>query len=258
MATDKPDMIVLDHVHKTLSGREILRGVDLRIKEGETVVIVGSSGTGKSVTLKHMVGLMQPDEGRVFIDGEEITYKRGRHLSECRAKFGVLFQSGALIAWMTIWENIALPLYEHSTLGDDAIAEKVREVMDLVQLEGAEGKRPSQISGGMKKRAALARAIIGQPKILLYDEPTSGLDPVMSRTVDELIMDMQRRLGVTSVVVTHDLHSAFTIADRVAMLYEGSVVECSHPTEFVKSDHPFVKAFIEAQFKTGKLQGHPS
>lgn len=257
MAETKKDMILLDDVHKTLGSRAILDGLTLGVKEGETMVIIGSSGTGKSVTLKHMVGLMPPDEGRVVIDGEDITHKRGRHLDACRSKFGMLFQSGALIAWMTVEENIALPLYEHTKLGDQEIADKVQEVLAMVQLEGAEQKRPAQISGGMKKRAALARAIIAQPKILLYDEPTSGLDPVMSRNVDDLIMDMQKRLGVTSVVVTHDLHSAFTIGDRVAMLYEGKVIECSPPADFVKSEHPFVKAFIEAQFKTGKLQGNP-
>lgn len=254
---DAPDMIVLDELYKRLSNRLILNGMSMRVKKGETIAIVGSSGTGKSVTLKHMVGLMQPDSGSVIIDGEDITYKRGRHLDACRAKFGMLFQSGALIAWMTVMENVALPLYERSNLGDGAIRKRVQEVLDLVQLKGSEHKRPSQISGGMKKRAALARAIITEPKILLYDEPTSGLDPVMSRHVDAMILDMQKRLGVTSVVVTHDLHSAFTIADNVVMLHEGRVIAFAPPRQFVKSEHPFVKEFIRAQFKTGKLGGSP-
>ena len=248
-------MIRFDNVKKKLSGKEILRGVDLHVKEGETMVIVGGSGTGKSVSLKHMVALMKPDEGDVYIEGDAINTAKGKQLARIRDKFGVLFQSGALLAWVTVEENIALPLYEKTKLGDVEIKEKVAKAMALVDLTGSENKRPSEISGGMKKRAALARAIIMEPKILLYDEPTSGLDPVMSRRVDKLIVDMQKEFGVTSVVVTHDLHSAFSIGDRVTMLYEGRVIECSSPEEFVKSEHPYVQEFIKAQFTAGGLEG---
>ena len=219
------------------------------------MAVVGGSGTGKSVSLKHMVGLMKPDEGRVIIDDQEISAARGTKLEEIRKKFGVLFQSGALLNWMTVEENIALPLYEHTNMGDDEIKELVKEKLEMVQLDGSEKKRPTEISGGMKKRVALARAIITEPEILLYDEPTSGLDPVMSRHVDKLIIDMQKQLKVTSVVVTHDLHSAFSIADRITMLYEGKVAEVSTPSDFVKSDHPFVQEFIKAQFEAGTVEG---
>lgn len=248
-------MITFENVHKTLSGKPILRGVDLTIRKGETMAVVGGSGTGKSVSLKHMVGLMKPDEGRVLIDDEEISAAKGTKLEDIRKKFGVLFQSGALLNWMTVEENVALPLYEHTNMGDDEIKELVKEKLEMVQLTGSEKKRPTEISGGMKKRVALARAIITKPQILLYDEPTSGLDPVMSRHVDKLIIDMQKQLKVTSVVVTHDLHSAFSIADRITMLYKGKVAEVSTPSDFVKSDHPFVQEFIKAQFEAGTAKG---
>ncbi len=249
------DMILFDGVHKTLSGKEVLRGVDFSIKRGETMAIVGGSGTGKSVSLKHMVALMQPDEGRVIVDGEEISSAKGRELDRMRGKFGMLFQSGALLAWMTVQENIALPLYEHTKKGDDEIRELVQEKLKLVDLQGSEKKYPSEISGGMKKRVALARAIITEPQILLYDEPTSGLDPVMSRHVDQLIKDMQQELQVTSVVVTHDLHSAFAIADRITMLHEGVAAEVATPEDFAKSEIDFVQEFIKAQFESGSVKG---
>lgn len=240
-------MIRFENVHKSLSGKPILRGIDLHIRKGETMVLVGGSGTGKSVSLKHMVGLMQPDEGRVLVDGVELDGSN-RVLHEARKKFGVLFQSGALLAWMNVEQNVALPLYEHTNLGDDEIKKQVREKLALVSLEGSEKKFPSEISGGMKKRVALARAIINKPEILLYDEPTSGLDPVMSRHVDDLIIDTQKALKVTSVVVTHDLCSAFKIADRITMLFEGRVAEIATPAEFIKSDNEAVNNFIVAQF----------
>ena len=248
-------MIIFEDVHKTLSGKPILRGMNFHIRKGETMAVVGGSGTGKSVSLKHMVGLMTADSGRVVIDGDDISVASRRELSDIRRKFGVLFQSGALLNWMTVEQNIALPLYEHTDLGDDEIKERVRDRLAMVQLEGSEKKFPNEISGGMKKRAALARAIITEPQILLYDEPTSGLDPVMSRHVDKLIVDMQKQLKVTSVVVTHDLHSAFSMADRITMLYQGQVAEISTPQDFVKSEHPFVKEFIKAQFETGSVEG---
>ena len=248
-------MIQLDNVHKQLGGKPVLKGIDLEVERGETMVIVGGSGTGKSVTLKHMLALMIPDDGRVVIDGREISSARGGALDDIRRKFGVLFQSGALLNWMTVAENIALPLYEHTNWSDDEIRRRVDERLEQVQLDGAHDKRPTEVSGGMKKRVALARAIITEPEVLLYDEPTSGLDPVMSRHVDKLIMDMQQQLQVTSVVVTHDLHSAFSIGDRITMLHQGHVVEVATPKDFVNSDNEFVQEFIKAQFETGSVEG---
>jgi len=252
---DQAPMLELRKVRKNLGGRMVLDGVDLRVKRGETLVIVGASGTGKSVTLKHMVALMHPDEGEVRVDGAVISEAGGRELAALRDRFGVLFQSGALLAWMSVFDNVALPLYEKTKLSQAEIAERVHRSLELVQLSGSEEKRPDQISGGMRKRAALARAVINEPDILLYDEPTSGLDPVMSRNVDELIGDMQARLGVTSVVVTHDLHSAFGIGDQVAMLHEGRVIAHAPPQEFVQSQIEYVQAFIRAQFAAGKVEG---
>lgn len=248
-------MIQLENVVKRLGGKIILDGVSLHVERGESLVLVGSSGTGKSVTLKHIVGLMQADSGSITVDGVDISTVSGAEASRLRRKFGMLFQSGALINWMSVFENIALPLYEHTRLNDAEIAEQVRQKLDLVNLPGCEQKKPGEISGGMKKRVGLARAIIGEPEILLYDEPTSGLDPVMSRHIDRLILSLQEKLGVTSVVVTHDLHSAFSVADRIAMLHEGTIIAHCTPEEFVKNDHPSVQEFVKAQFETGKVKG---
>ena len=241
-------MLELRGIRKVLGGRTILDGMDLRIERGQTLVIVGSSGVGKSVTLQHMVGLMRPDAGQVLVDGEDIQMARGKDLERIRNKFGMLFQSGALLNWMTVFENVALPLYEKTRLGDDEIEEIVTARLALVGLTEHAYKYPAAISGGMKKRAGLARAIVRNPAIILYDEPTSGLDPVMSRMIDRLIRDLQKQLGVTSVVVTHDLNSAFMVGDKVAMMSGGRVVECLPPAEFVKSKNPEVREFIDAQF----------
>ena len=254
----EPAKIKLQGVRKSFAGKEVLRGLDLDIPRGQTMVIVGGSGTGKSVTLKHMVGLLRPDEGDVLVDGESVSQARGRDLERLRQKFGLLFQSGALLAWMDVAENIALPLYEKTKLGDAEIQEKVKHTLALLNLQGAERKRPSELSGGMRKRVALARAIITEPEILLYDEPTSGLDPLMSRHVDQLISSMQQKLGITSVVVTHDLVSAFTIGAQVAMLHQGRVELVAPPAEFRASANPIVQEFIRAQFATGPQQGVPA
>ncbi len=242
------DMIELRDVHKSLGGREVLRGVSLEVQRGETVVIVGPSGTGKSVTLQHMVGLLTPDRGEVLVEGLNVHAATGRALEKIRDRFGVLFQSGALINWMTVYDNVALPLYEKTDLGDAEIEQRVSEALALVGLEDAGPKMPAELSGGMRKRAGLARAIIHNPSIVLYDEPTSGLDPVMSRKIDALILDLRARLGVTSVVVTHDLRSAFTVGDRVAMLSGGRIVEIADPESFRRSNNPVIREFVDAQF----------
>lgn len=243
-------MIRLEHVTKILGERRVLDGVDLEVRDGETLVIVGPSGTGKSVTLKHMVRLMTPDEGRVLVGDEVISEAAGDNLERMRENFGVLFQGGALLEWLNVGENVALPLREKTKLTEDEIEARVREKLKLVGLEADIEKYPSEISGGMRKRVGLARAIVRDPKIILYDEPTSGLDPVSSRTIDKLIESLRHELGVTSVVVTHDLHSALSIGSRIAMLYNGKICELAEPAGFIQSENEEVRAFMEAQFIT--------
>lgn len=241
-------MIRLQNIHKSFGATQVLHGIDLHVKKGETLVIVGPSGTGKSVTLQHTLGLLHPDEGEVLIDGADLSSAKGKELKRLRDKFGVLFQSGALINWLSVGDNIALPLMERTKLRDKEIAEKVNHVLTLVGMEGVENKMPSEISGGMKKRAGLARAIVTDPEIILYDEPTSGLDPVLSRKIDKLITDLKRKLKITSIVVTHDMISAFAMADKIAMLHGGKVIEEGTVKEFRNSTNPIVQEFIQAQF----------
>lgn len=243
-------MIRFENVTKFLGGRRVLDNVSLEVRKGETLVVVGPSGTGKSVTLKHMVRLMTPDEGRVFVGGEVVSEASGENLERIREKFGVLFQGGALLEWLNVGENVALPLREKTRMPEEQIMELVVAKLRLVGLEGDMTKFPSEISGGMRKRVGLARAIIRNPEIILYDEPTSGLDPVSSRTIDQLIDSMRNELGVTSVVVTHDLHSALSIGSRIAMLTGGRIVELADPAAFVQSGQDEVKAFLESQFIT--------
>ncbi|MFA4943096.1 MAG: ABC transporter ATP-binding protein [Lentisphaeria bacterium] len=249
-------MLELRDIHKELGGRPVLAGVSLKVERGQTLVILGPSGAGKSVTLQHLVGLLRPDQGQVLVDGEDIHAAPPRERERLRNKFGMLFQSGALIAWMNVFDNVALPLYEKTRLGDAEIRAIVERRLQLVGLEGQGEKMPAELSGGMRKRAGLARAIVRDPAIILYDEPTSGLDPVLSRMIDQLIRDLQRELKVTSVVVTHDLQSAILVADQVAMLYEGRIVELAPPRQFLASGHPFVRRFIDAQFAAREFN-HP-
>ncbi len=237
-------MIRLENVQKSLSGREILRGVHLEILRGETCVIIGGSGTGKSVTLKHIIGLMEPDDGKVFVDGIQVNGSSRRKLRQIRQKMGVLFQSGALLNWMTVGENVALPLIEKTRKSQRQIEKIVDEKLDLVDMRDAKNKFPSEISGGMKKRAGLARALVTEPEILLYDEPTSGLDPVMSNVINYLVLRLQEELKVTTIVVTHDMGSAYTIANRIAMLYRGKIIAYDTPEIIQQSTNPIVKQFI--------------
>ena len=243
-------MIRFERVTKVLGGKAILDDVSFEIGKGETFVIVGPTGVGKSVTLKHMVRLLTPDEGRVFVGEECVSESEGSWLERIRERFGYLFQGGALLAWLTVAENVALPLREKTAMDDDEIMEKVMETLRLVGLEEDGWKYPAEISGGMKKRAGLARAIIRDPEIVLYDEPTSGLDPVTARTIDGLIRRMKENVGVTGVVVTHDLHSALSIGSKIAMLYAGKIVELAEPEGFVNSPHREVQGFLESQFIT--------
>ncbi len=246
-------MIKFEQVTTCLSGRNILDDMNLHVKKGETLVVLGPSGAGKSVTLKHIVGLMRPDSGHLFIGDDDITVAFGDNLARIRDRMGFLFQGGALLAWLNVGENVALPLREKTQMRDDEILDLVHEKLRLVGLENDFDKSPSEISGGMRKRVSLARAIVMTPEVVLYDEPTSGLDPVTSRKIDELIDDMRAKLGVTSVVVTHDLHSALSIGTRIAMLYNGKIIELSTPEELLESDEPRVREFLDAQYitKTG-------
>lgn len=244
--------IRFENVTKSFGGPLVLDRLSFEVQRGETFVIVGSSGSGKSVTLKHMVRLLIPDSGVVYVEGEPISETDGRALEHIRDKFGYLFQGGALIAWLNVFENVALPLREKTHLSEEVIREKVMATLKLVGLENDAEKEPDEISGGMRKRVGLARAIVHNPAIILYDEPTSGLDPVSSRMIDALILRMQRELGVTSVVVTHDLHSALSIGTRIAMLYAGRIVELAPPREFIHSRHPEVQAFLASQYITTK------
>ena len=241
-------MIKFDQVTKRFGGRDILNKLSFEIKKGEIFAIVGPSGTGKSVTLKHMVRLLTPTSGSVWVDGQEVNVLNGSDLDRVRERFGYLFQGGALLGWITVWENIALPLREKTRLTEEEIQKRVAEALRMVGLENDGDKFPSEISGGMQKRAGLARAIVRRPEIVLYDEPTSGLDPVTSRTIDQLILRLNAELGITSVVVTHDLQGALLIADRIAMLTGGQFVEVSAPKTFVKTEQPDVRRFLDAQF----------
>lgn len=243
-------MIRFEKVHKKLGGRVVLDGVDFEIKDHETFVIIGTSGAGKSVTLKHMVRLLTPDSGRVWVGDDVVSEAGAADLERIRDRFGFLFQSAALLQWLNVGDNVGLPLREKTAMTEADIDRLVIEKLKLVGLSNILDRFPSDLSGGMRKRVGLARAIVTSPEIILYDEPTSGLDPVTSRTIDNLIDSLRKELGVTSVVVTHDLHSALAIGSRIAMLHAGKIVEVSTPEEFVKSRNEVVKSFLEAQYIT--------
>lgn len=240
-------MIRFENVTKRFGAKTVLDGVSFEIAAGETFVIVGRSGAGKSVSLRHMIRLLTPEAGRVWVGEDCVNEAGGRDLERILGRFGVLFQSAALLQWLDVEDNVCLPLRQKTDLPDDEIRARAAEKLALVGLEGVGEKMPDNISGGMRKRVGLARAIVMQPEIILYDEPTSGLDPVISRQIDLLIDDLRRKLGVTSVVVTHDLYSALFIGTRVAMLHEGRLVVCAPPEEFIASPHPVVRDFLQAQ-----------
>ena len=241
-------MIRFDNIVKRLGGRNVLDGLSFEIRTGEVFVIVGPSGTGKSVTLRHMVQLLRPTSGTVWVDDVAASEVDGDELEKLRERFGYLFQGGALLTWLTVAENVALPLQEKTDLPEDEIARRVQEALEMVDLAEAADQYPSEISGGMQKRAGLARAIVRRPEIVLFDEPTSGLDPVTARTIDRLIQHLNRNLGVTSVVVTHDMQGALSIGHRVAMLHGGRFVEVATPRAFAASSQPEVQQFLAAQY----------
>lgn len=238
-------MIRIRGLKKRLGSRMVLDGVDLDVPEGSTVVVMGRSGTGKSVLLKHIIGLMQPDAGEIEVDGEPIVGLRESELNRVRKRFGMLFQSAALFDSLTVGENIALPLREHTRLPDAEVRRRVAERLDWVGLQGVEEMKPASLSGGMRKRVGLARALAMDPAYILYDEPTTGLDPIMSDVINRLIRSLQQRIGVTSIVVTHDLRSAYHVGDVMAMLHGGHVVFQGTPDELRATEIPFVRQFVE-------------
>ena len=240
-------LIRVSGLKKSLGGRQVLAGVDLEVRRGEVLVVMGGSGCGKSTLLRHMIGALTPDEGRVEVFGKDLASLDEKGLNETRKRFGILFQSGALFNSLTVGENVALPLREHTDLDEEVIRIVMKMKLEMVGLRDFEGLMPAQISGGMKKRVALARAIALDPEIIFYDEPGAGLDPVMAGVIDKLIADLSGKLGVTSVVVTHEMGSAFRIADRMAMLYEGRVVARGTPGEIRASSDPLVQQFIRGE-----------
>jgi phospholipid/cholesterol/gamma-HCH transport system ATP-binding protein len=239
--------IELRNLHKSFDGKQVLRDMSIGIDRGETVVIVGGSGTGKSVTLKHIIGLLKPDRGQVIVDEADITAMHEVKLNQFRRRFGMAFQEGALFDSMNVYENIAFPLRRHTRMKEDEIRARVEECLEDVHLHGVDKKRPSELSGGMRRRVGFARAISLKPEILLFDEPTTGLDPVISDVIAELICEMDTKLGTTTVMITHDMKVAFKVADRVAMLYEGRIIEEGTPEEFQQSRSPIVQQFIEGR-----------
>ncbi|HEV3392347.1 MAG TPA: ABC transporter ATP-binding protein [Chthoniobacterales bacterium] len=237
-------MISVQGVMKRIGAQEILRGVDLEVARGETLAIIGRSGGGKSVLLKHLIGLMRPDAGQIRIEGENIIGLNERRLASIRRKVGILFQGSALFDSMTVAENIAFPLREAGERDSKVLRTKVSEMLEVMELSGEEEKMPVNLSGGMKKRVGLARSIIRQPSCILYDEPTSGLDPVVSDSINRLIRRLQQSLGVTSIVVTHDMKNAFDVADRIAYLHEGRIYFHGTPDELRQSTDRLLQDFL--------------
>jgi phospholipid/cholesterol/gamma-HCH transport system ATP-binding protein len=247
---DREIIIRTEDVHKSFGENYVLRGINLDFPAGTTTVILGGSGSGKSVLMKHLIGLLHPDKGRILVEGTDIATLEGDDLNQFRAKFGMVFQWAALFDSMTVGDNVAFPLREHKKeLGEKEIMRRVAEKLALFGLEGIEEKYPAELSGGMRKRVGLARAIIMEPRIVLYDEPTTGLDPITTDYVDEMIKRAKEKLGVTSVVISHDIASTFNIADFIAFLYNGEIVAYGPPPVVKNSKHEFVQQFLGTWFK---------
>lgn len=245
-------MIEIINVTKRFNGNLVLDKINLTVKDGETMVIIGRSGVGKTVLLKHMIGLIRPDEGQVIVDGQEITWLSGYRLSRLRLKFGMLFQGAALFDSLTVGENVAFGLREHTTMEEEQIQDRVRECLAMVGLEGIEEQKPAELSGGMRKRVGLARALALRPKTILYDEPTTGVDPIMADVINRMIKGLHDQLKVTGVAVTHDMVSAYKIADRIAMLHEGKIIEVGTVDQIRSTSNSLVKRFILGQSQDGE------
>ena len=237
-------MIEMENLHKSFQDLEVLKGVSLQVEKGQILALIGGSGHGKTVILKHVAGLMKPDRGRVYVNGRDVYNLRGDELEQLRSHLGFLFQSGALFSSLNVFDNVAFPLREKTRLGEREIREKVLNVLEQVGLKGAEDKYPAQISGGMIKRTALARSLVRNPEIMLFDEPTTGLDPVIAHTILDLIKSIHKDLGFTGIIVSHELSRVFQIVQKVAMLHEGLILFVGTPEEIMTSADPIVRQFV--------------
>ncbi|MEY3481123.1 MAG: hypothetical protein RIQ71_1898 [Verrucomicrobiota bacterium] len=243
----RKETIAVDNLVQTIGGQEILRGFSLKVYEGETLVLLGRSGGGKSVFLRHLIGLMKPVSGTILYEGKDIAALKEREFAPVRRSMGMLFQNGALFDSMNVGDNVAFPLREHGVTDEALVRGKVEEALDMVDLAGQQHKMPVNLSGGMRKRVALARALVSQPRCMLYDEPTAGLDPIVADSIDVLIRRLQRKLGVTSIVVTHDMKSAFSIADHVALLHQGQCYFYGTCDQLRESTDPVIVDFVEGR-----------
>lgn len=244
-------MLEIRNLNKSFNSQHVLRGVNLKIPKNQITIIIGASGCGKSVLLKHIIGLLRPDEGHIYMEGHDLFGMTPDELKRMRTRFGMLFQDAALFDSMNVYENIAFPLREHRDYPEDRIAGLVREKLNQVGLDGIENKMPSELSGGMRKRVGLARAIVLNPEIILYDEPTTGLDPLMSRAIDDLIVQTQEHLQGTTIIISHDIRATLRIANNVAMLHHGKIVAFGSPEDLLKSDNPAVCSFLDVGLRGG-------
>jgi phospholipid/cholesterol/gamma-HCH transport system ATP-binding protein len=247
MVEDISVKIEVVDLYKSFDDNHVLKGVNLEVSKGESMVVIGGSGVGKSVLIKCIIGLVRPDSGSIRVDGQEVTSLSDKSLSEVRKKFGMLFQAGALFDSLPVWENVGFGLKQHTGLKDEEIKAIAVEKLRLLGLRNVEDLMPSELSGGMRKRVSLARAIAMEPEILLYDEPTTGLDPIMADAINDLIVQMRKKLEVTSIAITHDMVSAYKIADRIAMLYEGKIIEVGTPQGIRESSNAIVQQFIQGR-----------
>lgn len=247
MDRESPVKIRVVGLYKSFGESPVLQGVDLEVHQGESMVVIGGSGSGKTVLIKCIIGLMKPDRGEIYVDGLEISNLNEKRMNEVRKKFGMLFQWGALFDSMTVWENVGFGLRRQTHLKEEDIRRIASEKLTLVGLSQVEDLMPSELSGGMRKRVSLARAIAIEPEILLYDEPTTGIDPIMADAINELIVEMKKKLNVTSIAITHDMKSAYKIGDRIAMLYQGKIIEVGTPEEMRNSSNSIVQQFIEGR-----------
>ncbi len=247
MTTDHHDTftIRIENLHKAFGSKKVLRGVNLNIKKGESIAVIGASGTGKSVLIKHIIGLLKPDSGKIFVDDIDVSTLDQAQLNEFRSRFGMLFQGGALFDSLTVFENVAFPLRNRTKMNDADIKKRVMDLLEMTGMQDWGDKWPSELSGGMKKRAGLSRALAINPSIMLYDEPTTGLDPVMGGIIDRLIVKTRDHFNVTSITITHDMRSATRIANRIAMLYKGKVIQAGTPEEIMNSALPEVREFVQ-------------
>jgi len=237
-------MIEVIDLHKSFNGAEVLKGINFTVEKGEIIALIGRSGYGKSVLLKHIVGLIKPDQGKVLIDGEDIVQSRGRSMERLRKKFGFLFQGGALFDSLNVFDNIAFPLREKTRMGNDKIRERVLSELEQVELSGIENKFPAELSGGMKKRVALARCLVMDPAIMLFDEPTTGLDPITAHAINQLIQNTHKRRKFTGIIITHDITQMLSIVHKVALLNNGKIEEYGTPDEILISKNPLLQQFL--------------